>query len=139
MTDWQLVFLGVMALALVTMAAAQLVVALSMMRAVRHVSDAVDELRRDVRPVLEKANRVAEDASRVAALAVVQAERVDLLIRSTAARIDETFRLLQSAVIEPIRQGTAIVTALRAAFSAVRAWQNRPAVASEDEDPLFVG
>jgi methyl-accepting chemotaxis protein len=138
-TDWQVVFLGVMAFALVAMAVAQLVAAMSLMRAVRQVSQTVEELRRDVRPVLDKANRIAEDASRVAALAVDQAERVDHLLRTTSDRIDETFATLQRAFVQPVRQGSAIIAALRAGFEAMRSWQGRPAHRREDEDPLFVG
>lgn len=141
MTDWQLVFLGVMAAALVLMAVAQFLVALAMMRAVQRVSEAVGQLQRDVRPLVEKATRIADDASRVTALAVAQAERIDELVKATAARMDETFGVLRSAVVEPIRQGSAILAAVRAAFAIVRAWQGEAATATvrEDEDPLFVG
>lgn len=141
MSDWQLVFLGVMAAALVVMAVAQFLVALAMMRTVQRVSEAVGQLQRDLQPLVDKATRIADDASRVTALAVVQAERIDELITATAARVDETFGLLQSAVVEPIRQGSAVLAAVRAAFAVVRAWQGEPAPAAvrEDEDPLFVG
>lgn len=139
MTDWQVFFLGVIAFALVAMAAAQLALALAMMRAVRHVSQTVDDLRRDVRPLVEKANQIAVDASKVAALAVAQAERVDQLIRSVSSRIDETFGVVQGAVVGPIRQGTALLAALRAGFAAVRSWQGHRHASREDEDPLFVG
>jgi hypothetical protein len=141
-TSWEVVFLGVMALALVLMALAQLLVALAMMRAARRVSDAVDQLQHDVKPLIEKIARVADDASRVTALAVQQAERIDELVKTAAARVDETFGLVQAAVVEPIRQGTAILTAVKAAFAAVRAWQRPPSVSAgvrDDEDPLFVG
>jgi hypothetical protein len=141
-TNWEVVFLGVMASALVLMALAQLLVALAMTRAARRVSEAADQLRLDLKPLVEKATRVADDASRVTALAVAQAERIDELVKTTAARVDETFGLVQAAVIEPIRQGTAILTAVKAAFAAVREWQRPPAAAAgvrEDEDPLFVG
>ena len=140
MTDWQVVFLGVMAFSLVAMAAAQLFMALSLMKAVKQVSETMVELKRDVKPLVDNANRIAEDASRVVALAAVQMERVDQLVKSTTARVDETFGLLQGAVVEPLRQGTAILAAVKAAFGVVRAWQGRtPASSREDEDPLFVG
>jgi hypothetical protein len=45
-------------------------------------------------------------------------------------------------VVEPIRQGTAILAAIRAGMAAVRAFQGRPATGAamrDDEDPLFVG
>jgi hypothetical protein len=141
-SDWQVIFLGVMAVSLVAMAVAQMVAALALMRAVKRVSETVDQLQRDIRPVLEKVTKIADDAGRVAALALTQAERVDALLKTSAARIDETFTLVQRAVAEPIRQGSALFGAIRAAFSVVRAWQNRPAAAAavaDDDDPLFVG
>jgi len=141
-TNWEVIFLGVMALALVLMAVAQLFAALALGRAVRRVADSVDQLQRDVRPLVETATRVAADARQMSALAVVQVERLDALVAMTAARVDETFALVQKAVVEPIRQGTAVLAAVRAAFAAVRAWQGTAAPGAhpgEDEDPLFVG
>ena len=142
MTDWQVIFLGVMAVSLVVMAVAQLVVAVACLRAVKNVSETLNKLQQDIRPVLDKVARIVDDASRVTSLALVQVERLDDLIRTSAARIDQTFTLVQTVVGGPIRQGSALVAALRAAFSIVRAWQNRPSAASgavDDEDPLFVG
>lgn len=139
MTDLQVIFLGVIAVSLVGMAGAQLFLALAMARAVKQVSHDVTEFRREVKPLLDNASRIAEDASRVARLAVVQAERVDVLLKSTTARVDETFALVQGAVIQPMRQGTAILAAVRAAFGAMRSFQGRAAAPRDDEDPLFVG
>jgi uncharacterized protein YoxC len=131
-----------MAVSLVLMAVAQLVVALALVKAVKRVSDSVDQLQRDIRPVLDKAAKIADDASRVASLALVQAERLDALMKTSAARVDETFQVVQRAITEPMRQGSALFAALRAAFSVVRSWQTRPGAATavgDDEDPLFVG
>ena len=139
MTDWQVVYLGIMAFALVVMALAQLAVAVALAKSVKHVVGAIDDLKREVRPLMDKVNRVADDANRVSKLAVVQAERIDALILQTTTRVDETFGILQSAVIEPIRQGTALVAGIKAAVDAVRAWQSRSGTARDDEDPLFVG
>jgi hypothetical protein len=47
--------------------------------------------------------------------------------------------VLQTAVIQPIRQGTAILAAVRAGVAAVRSWQRRSSASREDDDPLFVG
>ena len=140
MTDSGVVYLGIMAFALVLMALAQLAVAIALAKSVKHVTGAIDDLKKEVRPLMDKVNRVADDANRVSALAVVQAERIDALILQTTARVDETFGILQAAVIEPMRQGTALVTAIKAAIAAVRAWQSRSAASARDEeDPLFVG
>jgi len=138
-SDWQVTFLGVMAGALVLMALAQAAVAIALARSVRHVVTAIDDLKREVHPLMHKVNRIADDASKVSALAVVQAERIDVLIRQTTSRVDETFGVLQTAVVEPIRQGTAILAAVRAGVAAIRAWQGRNAGPRDDEDPLFVG
>jgi hypothetical protein len=138
-TDWQVIFLGIMAGALVLMALAQAAVAIALARSVKHVLIAVDDLKREVHPLVEKANRIAEDAQKVSALAVLQAERIDALVLQTTARVDETFSVLQTAVIEPIRQGTAILSAIRAGVAAIRAWQGRSAASRDDDDPLFVG
>jgi uncharacterized protein YoxC len=142
-TDWQVVFLGIMAFALVVMALAQLAVAVALAKSARHVLGAVDELKREVRPLMAKVNRVADDANRVSALAVVQAERIDALIQQTSSRMDETFGILHSAVIEPVRQGTALLAAVRAGIAAIREWQSAQrrssAAGRDDEDPLFVG
>jgi len=137
--DWQVTFLGVMAGALVLMALAQAAVAIALARSVRHVVTAIDDLKREVHPLMHKVNRIADDASKVSALAVVQAERIDALIQQTTSRVDETFGVLQTAVVEPIRQGTAILAAVRAGVAAIRAWQGRNAGSRDDEDPLFVG
>ena len=143
MTDWQLIFLGVMAVSLVLMAVAQLIMALSLMRAVKQVSETVSRLERDIRPLLDKAAKIADDAGRVASLTLVQIERLDAIMKTSVARIDEMFTTVQRAVTEPIRQGSALLSALRAAFTFVRDWQARPrpatSAAGEDEDPLFVG
>ena len=142
MTDWQLIFLGVMAVSLVTMAVAQLVVAVTCLRAVKNMTESLNKLQADIRPVLDKVTKIADDASRVTSLALVQAERIDQLLKTSAARIDETFTFVQTSIAEPMRHGSALFAALRAAFSVVRAWQGRPSSAAgavEDEDPLFVG
>jgi hypothetical protein len=117
-------------------------VALALVKSVKKVADSVDQLQRDIRPVLDKAARIEDDASRVASLALVQAERLDALMKTSTARLDETFQVVQRAITEPIRHGSALLAALRAAFSVVRAWQTRPsatAAMGEDDDPLFVG
>lgn len=139
MTDWQVVFLGIMAVALAVMATVQIVTALALLRATREISGAVRELQRDVRPLIDKATRMTDDAARVTALALVQVERVDKLVTSLAARIEETVGIVQDAVVQPMKQGATVVAAFRGVLAAVREWQGRQAAARDDEDPLFVG
>jgi uncharacterized protein YoxC len=137
--NWQVFFIGVTAVSVLIIAIGQVVLALALAKTARKISASVDQLRGDVRPLLDKVNRIADDAGRVAQLAVVQVERVDQLLASTSARVDETLGLLQSVVGRPVKQGAAIVAAVRAALEALRSWQSRPSAGHDDEDPLFVG
>lgn len=142
MSGWELFFLGVMAASLAVLVIGQVVLMLALIRAARQVTATIADLQRDVRPLIEKATRVADDAARVTSLAVAQAERIDELVTTTAARVEDTFSLVQRAVIEPIRQGSAILAGVKAAIEVVRAWQRPPSPAGavrDDDDPLFVG
>ena len=139
MTDWQVILLAVIALALVGIAGAQIVVAMATLRAARQVTEAVQAMQRDVRPLIDNASRITDDAARVMALAVTQAERVDRVLADTSKRIDETLGIVQGAVVGPIRQGAAILAAVRAAVGAVRGWQGRSRAHRDEDDALFVG
>ena len=139
MSDWQVVFLGIMALALVAMAVAQIMISVALVKASRQMSDAVLGIQRDLRPLIDKATRMTDDAARVTSLVAVQLERVDRLVASLSVRIDETMTVVQEAVVSPLKQGATVIAALRGLFAAFREWQGRSAPAREDEGPLFVG
>lgn len=139
MTDVQTVFLAAIAVALVLTATIQIGMIVVAIRVGRQVAATAEELRREVKPLIEKAHRISDDAARVTALALVQAQRVDRLLESTAARVDETLAIVQQAVVEPVRQGAAVVSAVRAALTAFRAWRQHDQHAREEEDALFVG
>jgi hypothetical protein len=138
-SEWQVVFLGVMAVALVAMAAAQVMISVALMRATRQLSATVQSIQRDLGPLIDKAHRMTDDAARVAALAVTQLERVDRLVSSLSTRIEQTVATVQDAVVSPLKQGATMIAALRAVVSVIREWQGRRAAPREDEDPLFVG
>jgi hypothetical protein len=133
------VWLATMAVALVVMALVQVGVIIVLARVGLQAARTVKELRRDIKPLIEKANRVADDAARASALAVVQMERVDRLIESTVERVDETLGVVQDAVLGPLRTGSALLAALRAGFAMFRGWQGRTRPTRDDEDALFVG
>jgi hypothetical protein len=138
-TDWQPILLGVMAIALVVMAVVQTLVALVALKMARQTAQTLDEFRREIAPLIEKANRIREDVARVTSLAVVQMERVDRLMASTAERIDETIITVQRSLIAPARQGAAAFAAVRAALAAFRGWRERGPASRDDEEALFVG
>jgi hypothetical protein len=72
MTDF---FLGVIALAVVVMAAIQVTVVVFAARAVRRLDRIADRLEQDIQPVLASLQAVAADAARATALAAAQIER----------------------------------------------------------------
>ena len=139
MSDWQPILLGVMAIALVVMAVVQALVAAAALKMARQTAVVLDDFRREMRPLIDKANKVSDDAARVAAMAAVQMERVDRLLSSTAERIDETINTVQGALLEPVRHGAAAFAAIRAAMAAMRGWRERSGHARDEEEALFVG
>lgn len=140
MTDWQLVWLGVIAIALSLMALIQIVVLIAIARLAWQAVQGVRDLRREIRPVMEKVHRVADDATRVSSLAVAQAERLSAFVTDTTSRLDDTVGAVQRFVTGPLRQGSAVAAAIKAVIASFRA-RPRPGrhTHHDDEDPLFVG
>jgi methyl-accepting chemotaxis protein len=137
-TGWELVFLGIIALALVAMAAAQMIVAREIAKVARQTVETTQEFRRELKPIVDKLHKITDDASKVTALALVQIERVDEAVATTAQRIDEMVSAVQDAVVQPIRQGTAVLAGLKAAlaiFARPRGGHRTP----EEDDALFIG
>jgi uncharacterized protein YoxC len=154
-TDWGLVFLGVIALATLVMALIQVAVFVVTARLAKQAQQAVSKaqetlttaqqtmtsVREEIRPLIASANGIAEEASRAATLATAQVHKVDRLVSDLTARVDETSALVQQAIITPAREGLAIMAAVRATLGAIRAgadWRRRTS-RSEEEDPLFIG
>ena len=110
----------------------------ALIKMVRQAAQTIQSLERDLKPLLEKAHRIADDAARTSALAAAQAERIDALVTSATERVDETLEIVQRAIVDPIRQGTAFVTGLRAVIAAFRGWR-QPESAVDEDDALFIG
>jgi len=138
-TDWQLVWLGTIAIAVAVMAALQVAALGMLIRMIQQAVRAIQKLDRDLTPLLEKAHRIADDAARTSALAAAQAERIDALVTSATERVDETLDVVQRAIVDPIRQGTAFIAGLRAVMAAFRGWRESDRPAREEDDALFIG
>ena len=136
MTD---VWLGVIAVAVLVMAVTQVAVLIRLSQVAKEASAATRDLRRELTPLIEKAHRIADDATRVSALALAQVERLDVAINSTVRRIDETITTVQRAIINPVRQGAALMAGVKAAMAVFRARQDRGRYHRDDEDALFIG
>lgn len=136
MTD---VWLGVIAIAVLVMAVAQVAVIVRLAQVAKEASEATRDLRGELKPLIAKVNRIADDAAKVSTLALAQMERVDHMVGSTVQKIDDTVALVQSAIVSPVRQGAALMAGLKAALAVFRARQDRGRYGRDDEDALFIG
>jgi hypothetical protein len=134
-------FLGVIAAATLLMALIQVGAIVAILRVVKQAQQTIAEVQRDVRPLLAKVTAVADEASRTATIATIQAQKIDRLLTDLAVRIDQTAGVVQQAIITPAREGLAIVAALKAGLGALRGFRERPrhGRAADEEDPLFIG
>jgi hypothetical protein len=113
----------------------------AILRLARQAQTTISEMQRDVQPLLAKVSAVADEASRTAAIATVQAQKIDRLMTDLVQRIDHTAGIVQEAIITPAREGLAIVAALKAGLGVIRGFRDRPRQgrSADEEDPLFIG
>lgn len=139
--NWSEIFLGVIAGAMVVMALLQLGAIVALVRVLGQAQRTLGAVQQDIRPLVDKANTIAEEASRTAALATAQAQKIDILVTDLSRRVESTAAVVQEAIVTPAREGIAIVSALRAGLGALRGFRDpRPRTARhEEEDPLFIG
>jgi hypothetical protein len=139
--DWNGLFLGLIALATLVMASIQIGAIVLAVRLGRQVEQLAATVQNDIRPLIAKATMLADDASKAAALAAAQAQKIDRLITDVSRRVDETSAIVQTAIITPAREGMALVAAVKAGLAAlrtVRPSRSRSGVV-DDEDALFIG
>jgi hypothetical protein len=137
------VFLGLIALATVVMAVVQIGLIVVAMRLAKRIDAVSAQVQRELGPLAERLSRVADNLQRASSLAAVQVERLDRMVAGASRRADETMSLVQGAVVGPIREGLAVIAALRGIVAAVRSFRghgsSRAAAKFDDEDPLFIG
>lgn len=139
---WSDLFLGVIAAATLVMAFVQVGAVVAALRLSRQAQQAIQSVHQEVKPLLARAQSIAEEASRTVALATVQAQKVDRLITDLSQRVDETSVVLQDAIITPAREALAVVAAVKATLTALRGVRElgtRNSRHAEEEDPLFIG
>jgi hypothetical protein len=134
---WSEVFLGVIALATLAMAVVLVGALVAASRLARRVARLLDQLDTELKTLLDHLNAVGRDASRAAALAAGQVERVDRALTDVAARAEQTLHRLQQTLATPAREGRALISALAVALGAMRGVRMRRSRA-EDEDALFI-
>ena len=141
-SDWPLLFLGVIALATLTMAVIQIGAIIAALRLARQAQQVIASVQQDVRPLIARASAIAEEASRTASLATAQAQKLDRLVTDLSRRAEETAAVLQDAIVTPAREGLAMFAAVKAGLAALRGLRDlggRDARHADEEDPLFIG
>ena len=139
MSDWAVVFLGIIAAATLVTSILQIAVLLAAGQLLRRMGRFVDVIEQEAKPILDHLHSISRDASRAAALATLQVERVDHLFGILTARVEETLETVQTAVLKPAREVSALMAGLRAALEVVRDLRgSRRKRGSEDEDTLFI-
>jgi len=140
-STWANVFLGIIAVATLTIAIVQIGVVVAAGRLARRIDTLAEQFERDVKPLFGHLDAIGRDVSRAAALATAQVERADQLFADVALRIEQGLDNVQTTLSAPVREGRALFSALRAAFQAIRdlrhdgrSRQGR----GEDEDALFI-
>lgn len=143
MTD---VWLGIIALAVVVMAAIQVGAIVLGLRLARRVNQLTTEIERDVKPLIKNLTDMTAEASRAVTLATAQVERADRLFGDLAQSAERTMAIVSQLVGGPAKNGVALFSAARAAYSAFRdlrdASRRRQAyrsTAPDDEESLFIG
>ncbi len=142
MSEWGTLFLGIIAAATLVMAVMQAVTLLAAARMAKRVEGLANELHGEIKPIIARAQAIAEDAQRVASLAAAQVERVDALVTDVAHRVDETATVLQEAIVRPAREGMALIAGIKAGLELLRGARRSGAPGSgrlDEEDALFIG
>ena len=136
-------FLGLIAVATVVMAVVQVLLIIVAIRLAKRVDVMSSQVQRELGPLVERLTRVADNLQQASGLATVQVERLDRLFAGASRRADDTMSLVHGAVVGPIREGLAVVAAVRGVLAALRSFRGtraaRAASKFDDEDPLFIG
>jgi len=104
-TIWTNVFLGVIALATLTTAIMQVGLLIAAGRLISRLSHLIDHVERELAPVFVHVNAIAKDASRAAAVATAQVERIDALITDMGQRAGQALNAFQVGLGVPAKEG----------------------------------
>lgn len=135
------IFLGLIALGVLVMAAIQIGVIVVGLRLARRVEGALTKLQQDTRPIIDNLQAMSADAAQATARLSAQVVRLEKVLGELSARIDQTAAAFRETVAAPVREAMSFVHGIRSAFSALRG-EPKPRKShqpAEDEDPLFIG
>lgn len=143
MTD---LYLGLIALGVVVMATIQVVAIVMVIRATRRVGEMATRFEQDVRPIVVNLQKVSEEAARASAQAAAQVDRLDALVAGIARRVEDTAITLQQTILQPARDGLALLNMLKGIIASFRdgrepreSREAPPKDSPELHDDLFIG
>jgi hypothetical protein len=144
--DWTQVFVGIIAVSVLTMAVIQVGALIFGARLAKRVLRLTDRVEQQLEPLFTQLQTVGAEAARASALAAQQVERADRLFADMSQRLEDTAAIVQSAVVTPARESLAVMAGLKAAIASLRGVRDAalgerpPRPAGPDEDgPLFIG
>ncbi len=138
-------FLGIIALAVVVMAAIQVAAILAGIRLARRVDELATQMEVEIKPLLANLSALSSEAARAATLAAKQAERLDRVFGEMVEKVDKTLDAAHQFVTGPARQGMAIMAGVKAVLDSFRGLReasrrrNAPRPAMDEEESLFIG
>ena len=143
MTD---VWLAIIAVAVVVMAAIQVGAIVLGLRLAKRVDQLSTQLENEMRPLVQNLNGITQEAQRAVRLATAQVERADRLFGDLAVSAERTMAIAAQVVGGPAQKGMALFSAAKVAFSAFRELressrrrQASRVVIPEDDESLFIG
>jgi hypothetical protein len=117
MTD---LYLALIALGVLAMAAIQVAAMVAATRAARRVGEMASRFEQDVRPIIANLQKVSEEAARASTLAAAQVDRLDTLVASVARRVEDTAATVQQSILQPARDGLALLGTLKNVIASFR-------------------
>jgi hypothetical protein len=149
METWGVVFLGVIAVALVVQAGFMVALALAGIRLTRRLDALQAQLEGEIAPALKGVERISRNAAEISDLATIQARRIDLLLADTIEKVEDTATVVQKLVIRPLRPLVHLFAVLRGlqrgvdVFLELERRDRAPAAPpprrpSEDDEHLFI-
>lgn len=136
MTPLSETFLGLIALAVLVMAGGQIAVVMLALRTTRGLTETLNRIERDMRPIVSNVQAMSADAQRAVALAATQVERADRLLTDAARRVEDTMNVVHRSILAPARDGMAVFQGIKAAFAALRELRSRPRRSSPNIGPV---
>jgi len=143
------VYLGLIALGVLVMATLQVVAMVAALRAARRLGEMAGRFERDVRPILANLQKVSEEAARASAQAAAQIDRLDALVAGVARRVEETAAAVQETILQPARDGLALLSGLKSIIASFReprqareprdGREGRDKTPAAPDDELFIG